>query len=151
MRHLASMSLISQSDEASVSLWPYRHNPGKIYQWIKLWYIMMLYNQNTFFLLINFDWASNLQYKLHLRQYNCWSLRCSWSIACHLCSNYILILDLTPDFSGLGKGKCKTRGETFKFWHSVHLMIEVWCFFIWRIEWQLFMIITTYLVPCSIS
>ena len=33
---------------------------------------------------------SNLQYKLHLsRQSNCWSLRCSWSIACQCCSNYI--------------------------------------------------------------
>ena len=34
---------------------------------------------------------------------NCWSLRCSWSIACRRCSNYIFIPDSTPDFSGLGK------------------------------------------------
>ena len=42
-------------------------------------------------------------------QLNCWSLRCSWSIACRRCSNYIFILDLTPGFNGLGKGNCKTR------------------------------------------
>ena len=38
----------------------------------------------------------------------CW-LRCSWSIACGRCSNYIFILDLTPDGNGLGKNNCKTR------------------------------------------
>ena len=41
--------------------------------------------------------TSNLLYKSHLRrQYNCWSLRCSWSIACRRCPNYIFILNLTP-------------------------------------------------------
>ena len=29
------------------------------------------------------------------KQFNCWSLRCSWSIAWRRCSNYIFILDLT--------------------------------------------------------
>ena len=29
--------------------------------------------------------------------------RCSWSIACRRCSNYIFILNLTPGFNGLGK------------------------------------------------
>ena len=50
------------------------------------------------------------------RQYNRWSLRCSWSIACRCCSNYIFILDLTPGFNGSGNDKCKERGETLKFW-----------------------------------
>ena len=49
------------------------------------------------------------------RQWNCWSLRCSWSITCGCCSNYIFILDLPPAFNGLGKEKCKTKRETFKF------------------------------------
>ena len=41
---------------------------------------------------------------MHLnRQLNCRSLRCSWSIACRRCSNYIFILDLTPGFKGLAK------------------------------------------------
>ena len=31
------------------------------------------------------------------------------------CSNYILILDLTPGFNGLGKDNYKTRREPFKF------------------------------------
>ena len=36
--------------------------------------------------------TSNL--KTHLRrQWNCWSLRCSWSIACRLWSNCIFLLD----------------------------------------------------------
>ena len=48
-------------------------------------------------------------------QLNCWSLRCSWSIACRRCSNYIFILNLTPGFNGLGKDDCKTRWESFKF------------------------------------
>ena len=60
------------------------------------------------------------------RQWNCWSLRCSWSIPCRRCSNYIFILDLTPGFNGLDKDNCKTGWETFKFWDSVHLVLEVW-------------------------
>ena len=47
------------------------------------------------------------------RQWNCWSLRCSWSMACRRCSNYIFILNLTPGFIGLGKDNRKTRRETF--------------------------------------
>ena len=58
------------------------------------------------------------------RQLNCWSYRCSWSIACRHCSNYIFILNLTNGFNRLGKDNCKTRGETFKFWDSVRLILE---------------------------
>ena len=36
------------------------------------------------------------------------------AIACQCCSNNIFILNLTPDFNGLGKCKCKKRWETFK-------------------------------------
>ena len=46
-------------------------------------------------------------------QWNYWSLRCSWSIACRRCSSYIFILDL---ICGLGKDNGKTTRETFKFW-----------------------------------
>ena len=59
------------------------------------------------------------------RQYNCWSFRCSWSIPCQRCSNYIFILDLTPDFIRLGKDKCKTRRETFKFGDLVRFILEI--------------------------
>ena len=70
--------------------------------------------------------ASN---KLHLsRQWNCCSLRCSCSIACRRCSNYIFILDLTLDFNGLGQDKCKMRWETVKCWDSVRLILEVWLY-----------------------
>ena len=56
---------------------------------------------------------------------NCRSLRCSWSIACRRCSNYIFILDLTPGFMGLGKDNCKTRREAFKFVDLVRLILEI--------------------------
>ena len=42
------------------------------------------------------------------------------------CSNYIFILNLTHGFNRLGKDNCKTRGETFKFWDSVWLILEIW-------------------------
>ena len=48
-------------------------------------------------------------------QLNCWSLRCSWSIACRRCCNYIFILHLTPGFNILRKHNCKPKRETFKF------------------------------------
>ena len=35
-----------------------------------------------------------------IRQQNCWSFRCSWSIACRRCSNYIFIVDLTSGWRG---------------------------------------------------
>ena len=70
---------------------------------------------------------SNLSYKSHLsRQWNCWSLRCSWSIACQCCSNYIFILHLTHGFSGFGKGNCKMRREIFKFLDLIHPILEIW-------------------------
>ena len=65
--------------------------------------------------------------KQHLsRQWNCWSLRCSWNIGCQRCSNYIFILDLTNDFNGLGRDNCKMRRETFKCCDLVRLILEVW-------------------------
>ena len=57
-----------------------------------------------------------------IRQLNCWSLRCSWSIACRRCSNYIFIPNLTPGFNGLGKDNYKMRREAFKFWDLVRLI-----------------------------
>ena len=57
-------------------------------------------------------------------QSNCWSLRCSWSIACRRCSNNIFILNLTPGFNGLGKDNYKMRREAFKFWDLVCLILE---------------------------
>ena len=57
-------------------------------------------------------------------QLNCRSLRCSWSIACRRCSNYIFILDLKPGFKGLGKDDFKTRWESFQFWDLVRLILE---------------------------
>ena len=55
---------------------------------------------------------------------NCWSLRCSWSIACRRCSNYIFILNLTPGFIESGKDNYKMRRGAFKFWDLVHLILE---------------------------
>ena len=54
------------------------------------------------------------------RHLNCWSLSCTWSIACRRCSNYIFILYLTPSFNRLGKGKCIRRDEN-------HLSFGICC------------------------
>ena len=70
---------------------------------------------------------SNIKYKWHLsRQYNCWSPRRSWNIACRRCSRHIFILDLASGFNELDKDNCKTRRETFKFWNLVRPMIDIW-------------------------
>ena len=60
-----------------------------------------------------------------IRQLNCWSLICSWSIACRHCSNYIFILDLAPGFNILHKDKCKLRREVFKISEFVRLILEI--------------------------
>ena len=70
---------------------------------------------------------SSLQYKSHFsRQLNCCSLRCSWSIACRRCSNYISNLHLTLGFNILRKDSCKPRRETFKFWDLVRLILAIY-------------------------
>ena len=55
---------------------------------------------------------------------NCWSFRCSWSIACRRCSNYIFILHLTLGFNILRKDNCKPRRERFEFGDLVRLILE---------------------------
>ena len=61
---------------------------------------------------------------MHLsRQWNCWSLRCSWSIACRRCSNFILHWSL--GFNILCEDNCKPSRETFKFWDLVRLILEI--------------------------
>ena len=63
---------------------------------------------------------SNPYHKPHLGgQLNCLSLRCSWSIACWCCSNYIFITYLTASFNGLGKDNCKMRQK--------YLGSGIWC------------------------
>ena len=60
----------------------------------------------------------NLEYKWHLsRRYNCWSLRCNWSI---------LIINLTTVFSRLGKDKGNRTREAFNFWDLLRLIFYVW-------------------------
>ena len=59
------------------------------------------------------------------RECNCWSLRCSWSIACRRCSNNIFILDLTPCFNELGRDNSKTIQESCKFWDKLRLILEI--------------------------
>ena len=65
-------------------------------------------------------------------QYNCWSFRCSWSITCRRCSNYIFIFDLIPGFNILHKDY-NMRRETFKFWNLVRFILEIWWYFTWNI------------------
>ena len=49
-----------------------------------------------------------------------------WYCACRRCSNYIFILDLTPDFNWLYTDSCKTRRESYKFWCLVCLVLQFW-------------------------
>ena len=68
------------------------------------------------------------------RQLNCWSLRCRCSIPYRPCSNYIFILHFKLGFNILRKGNCKPRRETFKFWDSVRLILEILRFLtLWQI------------------
>ena len=85
------------------------------YIWKEKWHC----NNRTYYI------PSSLQYKAHLCwQLNCRSLRCSWSIACRRCSNYIFILDLIHGFNRLGKDNCQTGRESFKFSNLVRLILE---------------------------
>ena len=62
---------------------------------------------------------------MHLSvQWKSWSLRCSWSIACRRCSNYIFILDFMTGFNGLGKNNCNMRRALFKSYDSVRLILR---------------------------
>ena len=70
-------------------------------------------------------------------QSHCWSLRCSWSIACRRCSISISILDLTSGFNGPGKDNGKTRRETSKFGDLVRFILEVWWYYTYFVmAWQ---------------
>ena len=103
------------------------------------WYIMIQSNiisnisckQQRDVILVNLQtpkdtYLSSLCYKAHFsRQLNCGSLRCSWSIACRHCSNYIFFLQLTLGLNILRKGNCKPKRETFKFWDLVRLILEI--------------------------
>ena len=72
---------------------------------------------------MDLDPPSSLQYKQHLgRQFNCRSLKCSWSIVCRRCPNHIFILDLTLGFKWLAKDDFKTRWESFKYCDLVRLI-----------------------------
>ena len=68
--------------------------------------------------------VSNIRRTL-VGNYICRSLRCSWSIACRRCSNYIFILDLTPGFKGSGKDDFKTIWKSFKFMDLVSLILDI--------------------------
>ena len=84
-----------------------------------------MYTQTMIFTYQKDYWWACLWWK-HSQPDTCWLLRCSWSIACWRCSNYIFIIHLIPDFNGLSKDKCKTRQETFKVWDLVRPILEIW-------------------------
>ena len=63
---------------------------------------------------------------MHLsRQWNCWSLRCSQSIACRRCSNYIFILHWTLGFNIWCEDNCKPSRETLNFRDLVRLILDI--------------------------
>ena len=87
------------------------HVPCEVFGCLWFW-ITLLPNDVSEYIMHIYNKTSNMRRTLVDNTF--WSLRCSWSIACWCCSNYILILDLTPCFNGSGKVNCKTRRETFK-------------------------------------
>ena len=94
----------------------------------QIWYMCWPWNISWFLpprWHLNYCKVSNIRCTLVGNYYvNCWSLRCSWSIACQRCSNYIFILNLTSGFNGLGKDNYQMRREAFKFWDLVRLILE---------------------------
>ena len=87
------------------------HVPCEVFGCLWFW-ITLLPNDVSEYIMHIYNKTSNMRRTLVDNTF--WSLRCSWSIACWCCSNYIFILDLTPCFNGLGKVNCQTRRETFK-------------------------------------
>ena len=80
-------------------------------------------------------------------QLDCWSLRCSWSIACGHCSNYIFILHWALGFNILRTDNCKPRRETFKFYDLVCLILDMLrCIKAWTSY-----LFAHYTIPLSIS
>ena len=54
---------------------------------------------------------------MHLsRQWNCWSLTCSWSIACRRCSNYIFILNLNTWLQWIGQRQLQDEMRNINVW-----------------------------------
>ena len=60
---------------------------------------------------------------------NCWSLRCSWSITCRCCSNYVFNLHLMLGFSGFGK-QLQDQMRNMQVLGLVQLILDVWQEFI---------------------
>ena len=72
-----------------------------------------------------------------------WLFNCTFNILANgtqhsrCCSNYIFILDFSPGFNRLGRHKCKTRRESFKFCDLVGLIWEVLRYVLRKLdEWQ---------------
>ena len=76
--------------------------------------------------------VKSLIYKMHLsRQYNCWSLRCSWSIACRRCSYYIFMLRLTLQAAiDCAKTTARWDEKYLGFVDLVHLILEIRWYFL---------------------
>ena len=93
-----------------------RHVQKFVMMWWPHWPVMELQVMNS---------PLNLNYRKisNISRTNCQSLRCSWSIACRRCSNYIFIYDLTSGFKGFGKDSHKIVQKSFK--KKQHYQMEV--------------------------
>ena len=87
---------------------------------------------------------SSIYYKAHFtRQLNCWSLRCSWSIACRRCFDYMSILHLTLDFNILCKDNCTPRRlilEILRYvrnWCRLHILTVLLHYISTAIHWSI--------------
>ena len=87
--------------------------------------LMVLCEGNPVIIHSNYRKISNIRRTVVCNK-NCRSLRCSWSIACRRCSNYIFIFGSTSGFKVFGKDSHKTVRETFKCWDLVRLILKTW-------------------------
>ena len=71
------------------------------------------------------QWYRQVSHMHFSRQSNCWSLRCSWNIACRRCSNYIFILHLTLGFNIQCIVQRQLQAKTRNIWDLVHIILEI--------------------------
>ena len=82
-------------------------------------------------------------------QWNCWLLRCSWSIACRCCSNYIFILNLTRGFNGpMATARRDDNHSSFRIWCVLYQRFYSNCT---RPGWEIIMIENENIFSCFIK
>ena len=114
---LVSLSLRTMVDIVVLGIWRLLWSRPDVC-WCILWAIIWLCP--TF----NYRQTSNLSRNLVGNK-----LVDHWDVVgttvCRCCSNYIFIIDLTPDFRGLDNDNCKSTRKSVQFCDFVQLILEI--------------------------